>query len=808
MTRRALFYLILFVMAGAFALLYRGLLLGSDIFTHDAVWWMGNYYYFIESLASGTYPLWDPYTTTGTNFYPYLHVHGLLDPLVFITLIMVKAGVAPLTSYTYLYLFMLVVFGAGAYYLYRQVSGHRLSGLIASGVLVFAVVPPSFRQTGILDAAFLSPFAMYFLLKVFEPGPRRLTYLLALSLCAGVSLNVGLPAPFIFNLVFFTLLLFVMGFAGLDRLKTLVFAKGAAFHIIAALTFAALMAAPAFVLFMESKGAEGEHFPSHRIVQKNNKLYKQVMASDISDDVLASGFTDGLGVYSSSGNVLSRLYPEFHKTYVGISDWGFVRAEWFKDGDRSSEAFQYIGIVPLILAVVGLIYSKSRYRWVAAAMLAVFAVNMLNWRVHDMPPTAPQRFFNFIFPPLKMVETREVLSSFFLLYLCMPLALGLKIILDRGEFEARMAGGWRMFAFVILGALAFKLLIAVAVLQAPLLVTRMDGYAAGFLLLLALAAYLHHRQRLQGVFFYAMIFLAIGVDLFFYNLNTRSFVLQHDSFTGHIRGIEKQGRKGFDWFRVPFIMREYMAFSEAVYKVKGAMSKGDNHHFLTTKRYYDYFTHVPLENQFVLSGIIYPVVRFYPEDAARTLKDRREVLKRLSSAGEAELSAALLLEEGAAERTPISLKGFAGYKDTEWISYRRIVEEYKDLLEMRGDELARNRTAPWAFDGMSGALINVSAFTPNALAVDVRNAAAGYLYYNDGWSRHWRAFDNQTEVPVMAANYNSKAVYLKPGEHNVRFVFDPKPYKAALMLHYAGLAALAGIIICEAASRRLRRRLS
>ena len=79
----------------------------------------------------------------------------------------------------------------------------------------------------------------------------------------------------------------------------------------------------------------------------------------------------------------------------------------------------------------------------------------------------------------------------------------------------------------------------------------------------------------------------------------------------------------FAYLRTPLywparILRAYV-------QVKGAMSRGNNHHLFTTKRYYDYFTHLPLEKQLVLSGVDTPIISFLETDA-RIFKGKSDVL--------------------------------------------------------------------------------------------------------------------------------------------------------------------------------------
>ncbi|MBI4555883.1 MAG: hypothetical protein HY715_09565, partial [Planctomycetes bacterium] len=69
------------------------------------------------------------------------------------------------------------------------------------------------------------------------------------------------------------------------------------------------------------------------------------------------------------------------------------------------------------------------------------------------------------------------------------------------------------------------------------------------------------------------------------------------------------------------------------------------------------------------------------------------------------------------------------------------------------------------------------------------------MYYSDGFSRNWKAFDGGKEVTVEVATYNFKAVFLGGGDHLLRFVYDPWYYRYGVYAYYAGLfACLSGVV--------------
>ena len=460
--KRGYFYGTVALFGALFIFLYWRLLIGLEIFTHDSIVWYGSFHYFIDSLSNWSFPFWDPYSLTGNPFYPAIHAHGMLDPLSFLALFMVKIlKTSILTSFSYFYLFRLIVFIAGAYFLFKVISRSHIAALLAAGVLLLAITPGIFRQMGILQNVFLAPFSMYSLIKTLEHAEtkRRYAYLAGLAATIGVSLNVFIPAYFLFNLFAFTIVIVITGCVKIDRFKAVFQGRRAWAYTLAIFVMLVFIAAPAFTLFMESRSPDNEHFPSVRIIQKNNQLFKQIDASGLTDDVLSAKFTNHKGVYAGVGNLLNLAYPDLWKYYFGERG-GFRFTSSRFGGDFVSEAIIYIGIIPFLAALIGLIYSKSRYRYVVALMLVFITVNMVSWSgVHNQPANLIQRVFNIMFPPLKMMEVRETLSGYFLLYICALLSLGISLAPSAENIKRLVDERWRSLIGLAAGVVAIKILI-------------------------------------------------------------------------------------------------------------------------------------------------------------------------------------------------------------------------------------------------------------------------------------------------------------------------------------------------------------
>ncbi|MBI4555882.1 MAG: hypothetical protein HY715_09560 [Planctomycetes bacterium] len=789
-------WLALFLLFTAqFCILYHGLLSSKQVFTHDTIIWFGSFCYYLDSLVRGHLALWDPYMLAGTPFYPNIHIHGLLDPLIVLPLLMVKVmGTSILTAFTYFYLARLAIFTVGAYYLFKHITGCRMSALVSAGVLLFAVAPTSFRQMGILENVFLTPFVLYSILLFSEniKNSRRYLYLSCLVVLTGISLNVQLPAHFVFNLLMFVVVASVLKIINVGEVfGTLRDRKFLAF-VFACTLIVLMMMAPSAVLYNDSHGAEGELFPSIRIIQKLGS-FKKMVASEIEESVVSSAFTGQRGAYSSYGDFLGLVCPDLWEQY-------------FVGGKRPcgmSEALMYIGIIPFILCVIGYKYSKSRYGNLASIMLILVFLNMFSYYgTGNRSPNLIQRGFNLVVPLLGTAEVRETFSGFFLLYLCIFLGLALKLFFNVEEF----ASFFREKYFQVINICAGIVLINIVLINAVVPnVSITELIWIVILIGIAVFAYLYSRRLVtRKVFnvFYAVVFLTVFVDMFNYNYHLRGYVLREDWLGPLLAERERRPYpdEDFEYFRIPFVgseegEHEPLAFSESIFMVKGALSRGNNHHFFSTKRYYDLWTNVPLQNQFALSGIVYPIVNFFPTNKVKTMP-KRELLSYFETADTHTLGQYLFLEGKGTTQVPARGKSLDMKQLPDASCYGPFVTEaYSKYLECNNGRLRRIRKDLGSYLHTPSYQLEVRHFSPNELEIMVKNQEEGYLYYNDGWSKYWKAFDGGKEVPVEVANYNFKAVFLGRGEHLVRFVFDPWSYRYGVYAYYAGLFACLGMIV-------------
>ena len=102
----------------------------------------------------------------------------------------------------------------------------------------------------------------------------------------------------------------------------------------------------------------------------------------------------------------------------------------------------------------------------------------------------------------------------------------------------------------------------------------------------------------------------------------------------------------------------------------------------------------------------------------------------------------------------------------------RLINEISDPLETLVLELAPDEI-PAGSGHRGGGTIEVMDFRANGvkLEVDVTKPGGQWLYYADSWHPGWKAFINGRPVKVLRANIAFKAIRLEEGLNKVKFVF-------------------------------------
>lgn len=777
MSRRKTAALLSALVALIYFIIYSDLFQCQKVFVHDNIIWYGSFHYFVESIADGNFPFWNPFMMSGTYYYPNISLLGLLDPSVLVGAAVMKVfGLSPLTIYIYVRLFRLFVMIAGGYLLYREVTGCHLSATVFAAVLLFSLSAAYFNQNGIVDLIFLTPAILFCVIRfLVTDGRNRYFFLVSAALLIGITMNVFIPSYFLFNFLLF------FGIAAFLAQKPLSIAsgvfKGRPLIIVSlCILLLTMMAAPPFSVLAKDASSEGELFPILRIWQKAG--FRQIMATDVATGSLSKSFSGHRALFSSLGNIVHLIYPDVGQSFPYFLIKGLM-----------AENNMYIGIIPFVLAIIGVLYHKSRYRILSISMIVLIGVNMFRLTGMSGEFNLLQRFFNFVFPPLQMIDVRQSFGSYIILYLGMLGALGASLLYGSNAEEFARAKKKGLLA-VVLGVILIKSAITWEIGGKLFFSSSLDLFVQIQLLLFAAGVFFLGKRKLRHTAFVAATIVIVLADLSYYNAFTRPYVLMDSSMLDQMieGGNSRKSPGEFEYYRTAFPLTPELAFGENIINIKGALTPGNNHSPFCTKRYYDFLTHVPIRNQLILSGTVSPVFRFFETGSVLRFKSKNEVLDFLAKAGENVLTDGMAIEDpGESSAGRGALAALEEYPPVPSLDPGNVLAVYGAFITEKGNPGFQNDILKRRFLDTSEYSIRVLEHSPNRLTVSVENIRDGFLLYNDGWSSYWKAFEGEHEIPIYAANYNSKAVYVRPGKHVVRFIFSPQHYTFALALYFSGL---------------------
>ena len=180
-----------------FVLYFSDIYITQDaVMTHDSIMSYGSFNYFLLTLAGGDFPLWDPFSFSGTAFFPNYNTN-VLDPIVLLMVPLVRFfDFSALSLFHFHHLLQLFVYYWGVYFLCVYVSKKTFPALLSSSFVLFVVGTNSLRQNGSL-IGFYMPWIFLFLLLFFSRSisrkNRRLCFI-AFCYFVGLSINLFIPS--------------------------------------------------------------------------------------------------------------------------------------------------------------------------------------------------------------------------------------------------------------------------------------------------------------------------------------------------------------------------------------------------------------------------------------------------------------------------------------------------------------------------------------------------------------------------------------------------------------------------------------
>ena len=104
--------------------------------------------------------------------------------------------------------------------------------------------------------------------------------------------------------------------------------------------------------------------------------------------------------------------------------------------------------------------------------------------------------------------------------------------------------------------------------------------------------------------------------------------------------------------------------------------------------------------------------------------------------------------------------------------------------------------------GEDEVIINENSYFDNQILIRTKNPAAGFLFLSDNFYPGWRAFVDNQPTKIYRANYTFRAVFLPKGEHEIRFIYDPKSFKIGVLISFTSFLLLSALTLISLRKKR------
>lgn len=817
---------------------------GRTTFIHDVLFWTYPVYHFLaDNLLQGRLPYWNPFSHGGEPLYPLLLQLRMLDPA---SLIALAVGRLFTTDLTTLFNWGRVACGLvasfGAYLFLRQWTPYWLVRVSLLPVLLWSsFVLTSFRQTGTNDMFIFAPYAAYFLFRILHFQDHRWVNWVGLGIAVGLAWQ-----SYYFVGVWVFLLFTVVGFAlfrreAFTRLRA---APGLGRRAAVTAALVALMALPNAVVLLE----RGAYIFPPRLVDARYETLPPVGGpiqsepgpSTVEDKSVMMPYA--LVRYSGS---FMRIWDFVLMTVPDANRPARPQSMSTSKFGRPSELFLYLGLLVYGGALLGLVAGRHELKRVWALHLGGFGLLMLgpigglHWLLYQ------------VYPPLWFLRHTQLLLNFFVLAALYFYVLGANRLVEwRGErlfgeegpdAPSRAVRCLTVARFAVLGYVIAMITLVLSTL--PLLGNHWPTAAMAVFLLGALAFTL--RARLGGVGLFWGVLITQAALVLTVHFEPVAFLARVAAFLALPVLILLAVRR-----RAPAALRPALAvlvlllvvdlgqflYASSVFwserrpeHIAGVPARPRPPRFINmrvaalnpTVEYGQSLRYLELA-----AGIpsAFSSIRLTPENhllpgelpLATVLESPRWnsllMLRPYFALIHSDLPAPVLEELFAIHRPLLQFRDRASVVAPGAFpeALRRLGDE--GALQALRSEVMLNEplpTGPWTIPVAPPEeprfRFRLTAYDYNIVDLTVDAAAPGFLYYADGYDRHWTASIDGERAPVLRANGNFKAVPITAGGHMVRLAYDPVVFRWSLYVFAATPLVAVVILVIAAVIRSLRR---
>lgn len=138
-----------------------------------------------------------------------------------------------------------------------------------------------------------------------------------------------------------------------------------------------------------------------------------------------------------------------------------------------------------------------------------------------------------------------------------------------------------------------------------------------------------------------------------------------------------------------------------------------------------------------------------------------------------------------------------------------IVEDHEEVLSiMNSDILDLRKVVIFLEEEVSKLTLNINLlpfteeskveivdYQPTHVEIEAQIDGKGFLVLSDTYYPGWKVYIDGKEKRIYRADYLLRAIFLSPGFHKVKFIFDPLSFKSGLWLTLTTFFILAGYLI-------------
>lgn len=504
------------------------------------------------------------------------------------------------------------------------------------------------------------------------------------------------------------------------------------------------------------------------------------------------------------------LLTYFNPYYFGISRENYKdpgKIDVFYWGRMPfTQGSDYIGILPILLALLAAIYKRGKYFWVSVILILfsqLVAMGKYSF-LYDL--------MYYYFPGMKTFRVPKMILFVFVFFVSVTAGMGLDWLLnERREGEK----GFRRFLFTLYAIAGVVLVLSIVAWFFPspfiglfkgtvnpygrysatsTLMGKYQFAVSGFILssiILGLSTALIHitgtgRYLKQAKVVFILVFL---FDVWFLNYKFLSTVPwkddPHITTTPNIEYI----RKDKDLFRIAPLDGTGSNNKWFFYKMESVIA----YEPVAEKIFTEYMDHIDIAGASLdLLNVKYLLFK-REEFGGNTPPLGTMVLGKYKVVFNKDPNSVVLLNTRFIPRAfPV---------------HQVVVEKDKDIIfnilnnpQFNPREMVVLEDAPPANISASpvsssASKVKISRYTNDKITVDAEMAENGFLVLSEKYYPGWKAYVDGKEAEIYKANYVMRATYLSKGRHNVEFIFDPWPFKVGLWVSGGTFLFLIGAVI-------------